>query len=186
MRTSLRLSCKSLAAVSLRPSLRRQLLLNDVRSPRLTHVAVYHLLLKGARHRCLVLCDASTSAECFEASPPPLPRASCAGCQLLASSTSLSSTALISMPTFSSGPSRADTTVILAFRLQEHTQASRENRNTIFRAQPGCAHALRTTSVSVSVFRDFNLNLDRETIDSNSFIHDLHVHAVFFDRHAEG
>ena len=86
-----------------------------------------------------------------------------AGCWLPgASSTSLSSTALISMPTFPSGASRADTTVILVFRLQERTQASLENRSTIFRAQRGCSHALRTTSVSVSVYRDFNLNLDRE------------------------
>ena len=55
------ISCEILPAVSLRPSLRRQLLLNDVRPPRLTCVAVYclsggevlvsrpHLLGEGAQ-----------------------------------------------------------------------------------------------------------------------------------------
>ena len=47
-----------------RTLLRRRLLLNGVRSPRLTHVAENRLLLKTAS------CDASTSAECFEAFPP--------------------------------------------------------------------------------------------------------------------
>ena len=85
---STRLHPRSPVSTSLRSPvrslLRRRLLLNDVRPPRLTCVAVYRLVLKTARHHCLVLCDASTSAECFEASPTPLPRASCAGCWLLA------------------------------------------------------------------------------------------------------
>ena len=55
MRTFLRSPVRTLLRSPVRTLLRRRLLLNDVRSPRLTHVAVYRLLLNTARHAYLAL-----------------------------------------------------------------------------------------------------------------------------------
>ena len=65
---------RTLLLSPVRTLLRRRLLLNGVRSPRLTHVAVYFLLLSTAS------CDATTSAECFDAFPPLVPGISRVGC----------------------------------------------------------------------------------------------------------